>query len=96
MMRAVQKYKVTLLGQPYTFVSDEAEALVQAAIQLLETTVKDVAGQSASGEMHKVALLSALSLALQHVQLQQDVAAHNDQQAKLMSLLTDVDLSTIE
>jgi cell division protein ZapA (FtsZ GTPase activity inhibitor) len=92
MMEAMQTYKVTIAGRLYTLVSDEAEREVYAAVQLVDSVLQKVAAQSVTSDVAKLSLLAALDLALKHVQLEQSVAMHADQQAKLMSLLTNVDV----
>lgn len=92
MIGSTLKYKVTLLGQSYTFVSDEAEDTVHAALHLVEATLNEIVTQTSCADKQKVALLTAVNLALKQVHLEHGVALQADQQAKLMSLLTHVDI----
>jgi cell division protein ZapA (FtsZ GTPase activity inhibitor) len=91
MIGSLQKYTVTLLGQSYTFVSDEAEDSVHTALAFVEQTLKEVVAHTKTVELQKVALLTAITVALQKVKLEENIALQEDQQAKLMSLLTHVD-----
>lgn len=95
MMNAVQKYKVTILGQSYTLISDEVEHDIHAATQLVDATLQKLVAQSSTSDVNKLALLTALEIALKQVQLEQSIALQADQQAKLMHLLTDMDVNNI-
>lgn len=92
MMEAIQKYKITILGQSYNLVSDEAEQDIYAATQLVDVTLQKLIAQSLTGDVNKLTLLTALEIALKQVQLEQSIALQADQQAKLMHLLTDMDV----
>lgn len=95
MISAVQKYKITILGQSYTLVSDEVEQDIHAATKLVDATLQKLAAQSSTSDVNKLTLLAALEIALKQVQLEHNIALQADQQAKLMHLLTDMDVNNI-
>ena len=92
MMDTIHKYKITIGGQSYTIISNEPEHNIQAATQLIDATFKKLAAQSSTSDVTKLIVLTALEVALKQVQLEQNIALQADQQAKLMHLLTDMEV----
>ncbi len=85
MTLSVQKYKVSLFGEAYALVSDEAESDLVASAHLVDTLMKEVAQKTHCNDVKQLAILVALHLAQQKI---------NDQ-SKLMSLIDD-ELKSVE
>lgn len=77
MISSVQKFKVTLFGEPLTLVSDESEQDLIASVRLVDDLMKDLATRSGSIDTKQLALLAAVQLAHQKLQ----------DQSKLMHLV---------
>lgn len=93
MSGAIQKHRVTILGQPYVFMSDELEHELLAATQFVDTTMKELLKQSSVSDFNKLVLLAAIKIALKYTQLEQSVANKADLQAKrLIDLMADVEV----
>lgn len=90
-MNTSQKYKVSILGQTYTLVSDESEGTLLSAAKKVDTLMKDLVPQGAEVDVTKVAVLTALQLALQTLQLEQQVAEQTASHMRLMNLLASAD-----
>lgn len=92
MNTTVSKYKISLMGNTYTLISDEPEADILAATQLVENTMKTILAASPAIDMQKAHALAAIKLALSYVQLEQQATMSADQQAKLMDLFAHVEV----
>jgi cell division protein ZapA (FtsZ GTPase activity inhibitor) len=92
MTTLTQKFNITLLGRSYTIVTDESERDLAMAAQQLDETMKQIVAATSVVDVQKVAVLAALKIALSQVQLEQKIAVQADQQAKLMDLISHVDL----
>ncbi len=77
MNSSAQKYKISLFGEVHAIISDDAEKLVLASAQLVDSLMKDIAAQSRCTDTKQLALLVALHLAQQKL----------SEQSKLMSLI---------
>lgn len=92
MMPVTQKFNITLLGRSYTIVTDESENDLAMAAVRLDEIMKAIAAATTVLDVQKVAVLAALKISLGAVQLEQQIAQQADQQAKLMNLISDVEL----
>jgi len=90
-MMHARKYQVALSGQTYTLLSDEPEADVLSAIQLAQETLKQLT-EAGVVEPQRLALLAAVQLALNKVQLDHKLTAHLNSEARLMKLFAQVEL----
>lgn len=96
MMNEKKSYKVQIFEEHYVLSSDESEALVVKAAEMVDLAMKEISYQSAITDVKKIAVLSALRIAdkLLHCEYEHDkneqkmVALKNyiDQELSLLSL----------
>lgn len=60
-----KKHTVQICGEVYTFVSDETPARIAATVSLVDSLMCEVAADFASAPLKKVAVLTALKVALE-------------------------------
>ena len=60
MTHTVHKYKVTIFGDTYFFVSDEGEDIITEAAQQVDLTMREIAQKGAVTESKKMAVLVAM------------------------------------
>ena len=84
MNTAVQKYKVSLGGHVYSFVSDEPEAIFLQTVALVDGLMKEIAQQTRCNDDRRLALLAALHLAQQQLSSQSKALSEH---SKLLSLI---------
>lgn len=65
MIAPLQKYKVTIFGEPHSLISDDSEQLVTSSVQLVDALMKEVALKTGSTDVKQLAILVALHLAQQ-------------------------------
>lgn len=63
MINKKKSYKVTIFGEMYTLISDEAEEQVVKSAALVDTLMKEIAGSSKISDAKKVAVLAAMRIA---------------------------------
>jgi len=90
MMNITQKYKVTLMGQSYTIISDELEQDILEAAKLVEKAMREATVQSAVSDNNKITLLAALNLALRAAQVERKMFENIGHQSKLIDLIAEV------
>jgi cell division protein ZapA (FtsZ GTPase activity inhibitor) len=64
-MNEIKKRTVTIFGELYTIVSDEPEEFVSRAVEHVNNITHAIAQKAGSQDQKKVALLSALHIALE-------------------------------
>lgn len=64
MIQDTKKYKVAILGQPYTIISDEPAELVEKAVAFVNMLTQTIAVQSSQLSNEKIATLALLQVAL--------------------------------
>lgn len=63
MMNEKKSYKVQIFEEHYVLSSDESEALVLKAAEIVDASMKEVSHQFAITDVKKIAVLSALRIA---------------------------------
>jgi cell division protein ZapA len=80
MTRERTQYKVEIFGEQYVLVSDESADHIASAARLVDTFMKEITTKAAGADTKKVAILVALQLASQLLNLQEkrekDTIAH--------------------
>ena len=93
-MSEKKSYKVSIFGETYSLLSDESDAYVTQAAQLIDSYMKEVAGklspQTHTAQAKKCAVLAALRVAIillkekgrkeQRKQVEQNLVAWIDQE----------------
>lgn len=62
-MNEKKSYKVQIFEEHYVLVSDESEAFVLKAAEIVDATMKEISQQSTITDTKKIAVLSALRIA---------------------------------
>lgn len=88
-----KSYKVVISGEEYSLVSDEGEARVAQAAQMVDEIIEQLSSQAAGLDRRKIAVLSALQIASLLLQNQDLIAQQKEQESKLVSLIDDKLLS---
>lgn len=65
-MKDVKKYTVSILGENYSLLSDEASDTVLRAAHVVDSCMQEILAKSPSLDKAKVAVLTALRLALEN------------------------------
>ncbi len=87
MISAIKKYKVSIFGESYSLVSDDAESQVAGAAQRVDSLMRDIAQQAQVADPKKIAVLTALKLADQVQRLQEQLGQKNKEQERLLDLI---------
>lgn len=77
MKSEVKKYTVTILGEPYTVVSDELESDIVTASTLVNSLMQEIAHRASHNSNYDRAVLTALKLALSVTRLESEQEKNN-------------------
>jgi cell division protein ZapA (FtsZ GTPase activity inhibitor) len=80
----VKKYTITVFGDSYTVVSDESEERILNAALLVDRLMKEIASKASDMPSQKVAILTALKIALQ---MQATSLEHDETKAAIKNLI---------
>jgi cell division protein ZapA (FtsZ GTPase activity inhibitor) len=83
-----KKYRVTIGGQSYAFISDEFEEQIQEAATIVDSLITQMQAKSTDVDGHRVAVLAAIKLALDVVHAK---TAKRHEQARVNLLLERLD-----
>jgi cell division protein ZapA (FtsZ GTPase activity inhibitor) len=83
MKREAKSYKVSILGEQYSLVSDEPEGHVMQSALMVDSLLREIAEKSGSADTKKVAVLAALQLASRLVYAQIHIERENLQKEAL-------------
>ena len=72
MMQEVKRFQISIFGESYTIISDEAENEVLTAVSLVDSLMKETASKSAVIDHKKVAIFVALKLATKMLNLESE------------------------
>jgi cell division protein ZapA (FtsZ GTPase activity inhibitor) len=62
---SIRRVKVALFGETYTLLSDEPEGRITEAVRLVDSLMRDFSARSSGVESRKLALLVALTTAIE-------------------------------
>lgn len=82
-----KKYRLTIFGDSYSIVSDEAEEIVVSCAQQVDTLMREIARGSQIAEAKRVAVLAALKLAAEISEREESLMQYRSEQRKLIDLL---------
>lgn len=88
MMNEKKSYKVQIFEEQYVLSSDESEALVLKAAQIVDTAMKEISHHFAITDTKKIAVLSALRIASKMLHYEQH---HDTQEQKMIALKNYID-----
>ena len=80
-------YKITIFGEVYSIVSDEPEARIVSAVQLVDASMKTIAAAAPSFDLKQILLLTALQIAGKCSALEQENSGALRAQQELVELI---------
>jgi len=89
-----KKLKVEIFNDQYSLISDENEQDLLNAAQLVDELMKKISEKSGIGDAKKVAVLAALKISRQLVNLQHCLDGYKDEQERLAKLINKEGLSS--
>jgi len=72
MTKQTKQYKITILDNEYSLVSDEPEEHVRSTVQYVDSLMKEVLEKSRLADQTKVAVLATLQIASELLHLQEE------------------------
>lgn len=87
MKREAKSYKVTILDEHYSLVSDELESHIIESGVLVDQLMKNIAQKSSMRDNNKVAILASLQIASQLIRAREALEQHNKKQHMLIERL---------
>ncbi len=84
MMNTKKSYKVTIFGDQYTLVSDEAEQRIIQSASSVDTLMKEIAAASKISDQKKIAVLAALRLASKLHDLESEISQSETEKERLL------------
>jgi cell division protein ZapA (FtsZ GTPase activity inhibitor) len=94
MMNEKKSYKVQIFEENYVLSSDESDALVVKAAQLVDSSMKEISRQSSITDVKKIAVLSALRIAGKLLSYEQEYG-HQEQAIITLKNYIDQELSLL-
>ncbi|HLJ31575.1 MAG TPA: cell division protein ZapA [Candidatus Babeliales bacterium] len=88
MMNEKKSYKIQIFEEHYVLSSDESEALVAKAAEMVDASMKEISRHFAITDTKKIAILSALRLAGKLLHCQQE---HDSDEERMVSLKNYID-----
>lgn len=87
MIKQTKQYKITILDNEYSLVSDESEVHVQSTVQHVDSLMKEVLEKSRLQDQTKVAVLAALQIASELLHLQEEKKRDQQEYANLIDTI---------
>ena len=84
-MSELKKQTITIFDDSYTIVSDEPEEVFSQAVSLIDTLMTKISLQSKIADKKRVAVLSALHMAVRVKNLEVELASLKDKEQSLIS-----------
>lgn len=94
-MKELKKIKITILGKDYSISTDEREEDICRAAMLVDTLMREITGNSFTGDISKVAVLVALRLANDMEKNRKELSLWNDSISQKLDLLLNKDTKLI-
>ena len=94
MMNEKKSYKVQIFEEHYVLSSDESEALVMKAAEMVDAYMKEISHQCANVDAKKIAVLAALRVASKLVNIECEQSAEHERQVVLKNYI-DQELSVL-
>lgn len=88
MMNEKKSYKVQIFEEHYVLSSDESEALVLKAAEMVDASMKEISHHFAITDVKKIAVLSALRIADKLLHCERE---HDKNEQKIVSLKNYID-----
>lgn len=88
MMNEKKSYKIQIFEENYVLSSDESEALITKAAEIVDASMKEISHYYAIADVKKIAILSALRIASKLLHCEHK---HNDNEEKMVFLKNYID-----
>ena len=94
MMNEKKSYKVQIFEEPYVLASDQPEALVLKAAEMVDASMKEISHKFAITDVRKIAVLTALRIADKLLHCERE-HAHNEQRITALKDYIEQELSLL-
>ena len=84
MTKQTKQYKITILDNEYSLVSDESEQHVRSTVEYVDSLMQEVLEKSRSADQTKVAVLAALQIASELLHLKEEKKRNQQEYAILI------------
>ncbi len=82
-----KKYRARIFGDTYPVVSDEKETLILEAVKTVDNLMQDIADASDSVDPKKIAVLTALKLAMRAINIEVVMEQEKRLSSRIMNVL---------
>jgi len=82
-----KKYRARIFGDTYSVVSDEKETLILEAVKTVDNLMQDIADASESVDSKKIAVLTALKLAMRAINIEVVMEQEKRLSSRIMNVL---------
>jgi len=96
MNMGTKKLKIEIFNEQYSLVSDEAEQDIIKAAQVVDELMREISEKSGICETQKIAVLAALKISSQLVNLQRCLDCYKKEQERLAELISKEGLGSSE
>ncbi len=83
----IKKYRALIFGETFALVSDESEQLVSEAVELVDSSIKEICSKNLLLDMKKAAVLSALKMAVKLKNLEKMLEEERIQSSRILNVL---------
>jgi len=87
MTKQTKQYKITILDNEYSLVSDESEQHVRSTVEYVDSLMKVVQEKSRLADQTKVAVLAALQIASELLRLQEEKMRNQQEYSVLIDTI---------
>lgn len=83
-MSTLKKYKVNLMNEPYTFISDEQEENFNLSVERVDSLMREISEKSGINDTKRIAILVALELSSKLNNFEKQIAFYNQKEIELI------------
>lgn len=83
----LKKYRARIFGDTYSIVSDEKEMLILESVKIVDNLMRDIADATDSVDAKKIAVLTALKLAIRAVNIEVIMEQEKRLSSRIMNVL---------
>jgi cell division protein ZapA (FtsZ GTPase activity inhibitor) len=95
MISQPKKYKISILGESYSIVTDETEEHIVRAASLVDTYMQEIAQKLGSGDIKKLAVLAGLQSSSKLLHSEIMLAQERERYSRLETLLKVINLDEL-
>ena len=95
MISQPKKYKISILGESYSIVTDETEEHIVRSASLVDTYMQEIAQKLGSADIKKLAVLAALQSSSKLLHYESMLAKEQERYSRLETLLKVINLDEL-